>query len=119
MASGDEGGRGFYGFLTFIAVAMLVAVVALSIRTYDRDDQAASVPVATAGQTAGDTAGDTGPESPQIATEPVGGVATGGGGTAGDNSGSLVLPVFGGLLVLTLLAATRILWRPRRRLTPA
>lgn len=115
MASGDEGGRGFYGFLTFIAVAMLVAVVALSIRTYDGDDEGASVPVASAGQTAGETA----PESPQIATEPVGGVATGGGGTAVDDRGSFVLPVFGGLVALTLLAVTRILWRARRGLTPA
>ena len=118
MARGEEGGGGLYGVLTFIAVAMLVAVVILSIRTYDRDDEGASVPVA-AGQTAGQTAAQPAPESPQIATEPVGGVATGGGGTAAGDSGSMVLPVFAGLVALTLLAATGFLWRPRRGSTPA
>ena len=124
MANGrDAGGGGLTAVLTIVAVVGFLVFVAIAIKTYDTEKDVKTVRTATpSGQTSSAPnrqasppaapAPATPPAAPAPATPPVGGVATGGGGTATDGS-SLALPVFGGLAALTLLAGAGIVWQKR------
>ena len=124
MANGrDAGGRGLTAVLTIVAVIGFIVFVVIVIESYDTDKEVETVRAATpSGQTSSAPnlqasppaapAPATPPAAPAPATPPVGGVATGGGGTAGDSS-SFALPLFGGLAALTLLAAAGIVWQKR------
>ena len=106
--------RGFAAVLTAVAVIGLVVFVAIAINTYETDEyQPAIGTAASSGSSGSEPSSQAAPSAePRQASPPVGGIATGGGGTAAGNT-SLALPVFGGLAALALLAAARMLWRPR------
>ena len=115
MANGDPPvRRGLAAVLTVAAVIGLIVFVAIAINTYETDEYVPAVGTATASGSSGSEPSPQAapPAVPPQAAPPVGGVATGGGGTA-PASTSLALPVFGGLAALALLAAARMLWRPR------
>ena len=106
MGNGSPVGR---GLLTVVAVIGFFVFVALAINTYDTDEYVPDIARAAPSASSGSEPAS---QAAPSAAPPVGGVATGGGGTAAD-SASLALPVLGALGALTLLAATRMLWRPR------
>lgn len=110
MANGSdtEAGSVGRGLLTFVAAIGLIAVVAFSITSYDPDTDVPRVQVE-----AGDRVSASDSSGTALGAAPVGGVATGGGGTATDRGGSLALPVLGGLAALALLAAAGTVRRPR------
>ena len=116
MANGSAAPRGgLAAVLTVLAVIGLFAFVAIAINTFDTEEdvQAARTTSAPSGASEPAPAPAAPPEpTPAPAAPPVGGVATGGGGTATDG-GSLALPVAGVLGALTLLAAARMVGRPR------
>ena len=106
MANGSPVGR---AVLTVVAVVGFFVFVAIAINTYDTGEYVPDIATAASSASSGSEANlQTAPS----AAPPVGGVATGGGGTAPGNT-SLALPVFGALGALTLLAAARMLWRPQ------
>ena len=100
-------GTGVRGFLTAIAIVVLVGGTAILIESYPGDrvhDDVTTVPV---------TETAAGGRSSSAAA-PVGGVATGGGGTAATDTGRLALPVFGALAAIVVLAGSAgIAWRQR------
>ena len=99
MADDRGAGPGFIAF-TILGLIGLVAVVALLIQSYDTSSDVAAVEAASASAPA---APDTNPQvAPPVA--PIGGVATGGGGTAPDASANLALLSVGALATVTLLA---------------
>ena len=111
MANGSERGRGLAAALTALAVIGLVVVVAIAIKSYDTEsDVVAAHQPAASGQESQPPAPAA---SPPPAVAPLGGVATGGGGAASDHSGSVALPIFAGVAVLTLLTAAGVTWRQR------
>lgn len=122
VANARGGGRGLAAVLTAVAVIGFIVFVAIVIESYDTDTDVQSTRAVTpSGQTSAAPAPATPsaapapatpPAAPAPATPPVGGVATGGGGTAPDNV-SAALPVVGGLAALTLLAAAGVVWRQR------
>lgn len=95
----EPAGPGFK-ILTVLTILFFLAVVAGLVTTYDNDvDVAAVAPPAAAAASA------------EAATQvPVGAVATGGGGMASDGSG-MAMPVFVGLVALTMLATAGIVLR--------
>ena len=100
----EPAGLGFK-IVTVLTILFFLAVVAALIRTYDSGSEVTATgptvttPVASA--------------SAQPATQvPVGAVATGGGGTAGDVTGT-ALPVFIGLAAVTMFAAGGLAVRRR------
>lgn len=107
MANGSPVGR---AVLTVVAVIGFFVFVALAINTYHFDEYVPDIGTAAPSASSGSEPNS---QAAPSAAPPVGGVATGGGGTAA-GSASLALPVFGALGALSLLAAARMLWRPRR-----
>ncbi len=103
-AVSEPAGRGFK-VITVLTILFFLAVVAVLIRTYDSGTEVtATGPVVTTPVASA---------SAQRATDvPVGAVATGGGGMAGD-ARSVALPVFLGLAALTTLAAGGVAVRRR------
>ncbi len=100
----NEGGRAVPVF-TIIGIIVFLVTVAILIRSYPNDDQVQAAPPAAA----------SGAATVEATTEltPVGGVATGGGGTAGESS-DVPLPVLSGLAAVTLVAIAGLgLWRSR------
>ena len=106
MAEVREPGGPGYKIITVLGILFFLVVVAALIRTYDNDSEVAAVgPAVTTPAPAG---------SVETATQaPVGAVATGGGGMAGDGGG-VAMPVFVGLVALTVLAAGGIAVRWRQ-----
>ena len=109
MENGSPVGR---AILTVVAVVGFFVFVAFAINTYDTDEYEPDIARAAPAGSSGSEPSPAAPSAAPPAVAPVGGVATGGGGTAAE-SASLALPVFGALASLTLLAAARMLWRPR------
>lgn len=107
MADREPTGLGFKVF-TILGILFFLAMVAGLITTYETDGEVAAVaPPAAAAST-----------SAEAATQaPVGAVATGGGGMAGDGAG-MAVPIFVGLVVLTMLATTGIVLRRQGSVTP-
>ena len=104
----DRAGPGFIAF-TILGLIVLVAAVALLINSYDTSSDVAAVEAAVASAPA---ATDTNPQvAPPVA--PIGGVATGGGGTATDASANLALLSVGVLATLTLLTGAGMALRQR------
>lgn len=102
----EPGGLG-YKVITVLGILFFIVVVAALIRTYDNDSEVAAVgPAVTTPAPTGSV--ETATEAP-----PVGAVATGGGGMAGDGAG-IAMPVFVGLVALTVLAAGGIAVRWRQ-----
>ena len=104
----EPGGLG-YKVITVVGILFFLVVVAVLIRSYDSDDSdvAAVGPAVTTPAPIG---------SVETATQaPVGAVATGGGGMAGmaGEGAGVALPVFVGLVALTMLAAGGIALRRR------
>ena len=93
----EPAGRGFKA-ITVLTILFFLGVVAICIRTYDTGSE-----VAAAGPVVTTPASNA---AAQAVTEasPVGAVATGGGGMAGDGP-SVALPVFVALAAATMLAA--------------
>ena len=102
----EPGGLG-YKIFTILGIVFLLVVVAASIRTYDNDRDNASE-VATGAPVVTTPAASASVE--RAAEAPLGAVATGGGGMAGDGP-SLTMPVFVGLAALTMLATAGIVLR--------
>ncbi len=105
MADDRRAGPGFIAF-TVLGLIGLVAVVALLIQSYDTSSDVAAVETALA----------TAPAAPDANLEvvaPIGGVATGGGGTATDASANLALLSVGVLATLTLLTGAGMALRQR------
>ena len=102
----ERAGPGFK-ILTVLTILFFLAVVAGLITTYDTDREVATVaPPAAAAAASAEAA----------AQVLVGAVATGGGGMAGDGAGP-AMPIFVGLVALSMLATAGIVVR-RRSLTP-
>ena len=102
-------GLGFKIF-NILGIVFFLVVVAILIRSYDKDSEvAAGAPAVTtpAASASAETA----------IQAPVGAVATGGGGMAGDGAG-ITMAVFVGLVTLTMLATAGIVLRRQRSLTP-
>ena len=111
VANGSGTGRsGLAAFLTAVAVIGLIAFVAIAIDSYDTGEDVQAVGAAASPAATG--SGTNTQAAPQSAP-PVGGVATGGGGTA-TGTRSLAGPAAGALAALTLLAAAQMVGRPRR-----
>lgn len=102
----EPGGLG-YKVITILGILFFVVVVAALIRTYNNDSEVAAVAPAVT------TPAPTGSVETATQAPPVGAVATGGGGMAGDGAGTAI-PVFLGLFALTVLAAGGIVVRWRR-----
>ncbi len=103
----SEGGRAI-PVLTIVGIVVFLVTVAVLIRSYPNDSQVQAVPApATSGA---------GEATVEAATDraPIGGVATGGGGTAGDSSNT-ALPVLAGLAAVTVAAAAGLGLRRSRR----
>ena len=108
MAAGREpAGLGLKIF-TIVGILFFLALVAGLITTYDSDSDsdvaAVGPPVTTPAASATSTEA--------VTQVPVGAVATGGGGMAGDGAG-IAMPVFVGLVAVTMLATTGIVLRRR------
>ena len=103
----ERAGPGFK-ILAVLTIVFFLALVAGLITTYDTDLEVAAVAPPAAAAT----------DSAEVAAQapPVGAVASGGGGMAGDGAGP-AMPVFVGLVALTMLATAGIVVR-RRSLTP-
>ena len=98
----EPAGLGFK-IITILTILFFLALVAGLITTYDTDSEVAVV--------GGQVTTPAPAASAEAATQaPIGAVATGGGGMAGDGAG-LALPVLVGLVVLTMLATTGIVLR--------
>lgn len=95
-----------FKIVTIVTVLFFLALVAGLITTYDTDSEVAAVapPAAASTSAAGSTS-----EAAAIQA-PVGAVATGGGGMAGEGAG-MAVPMLVGLVVLTMLATTAIVLR--------
>ncbi len=96
--------------LTLIAVLGLIAFVAIAINSYDTERDV----VAAAGSAPSDVeapAPDSGGTA--LASPPVGGVATGGGGMAAARSGKAAVSVLAAVAALTFLGAAGMAWRQR------
>jgi hypothetical protein len=106
----EPGGLG-YKLFTVLGVLFFLVVVAVLIRSYEgnRNNSAGEVS-ATAPEVAAAAPAEV------AGSRPVGAVATGGGGTAGDSAG-VALQVFTGLVTGTVLIAGAVIWW-RRSLTP-
>lgn len=103
----EPAGAGFK-IITVLGILFFLLVVALLIQSYDSGrDVAAGPPVTTPATTPPSNA-------PVVAVNPapVGAVATGGGGTAGDGT-SAVVPVVVALTAVTMLTAGGIALRRR------
>ena len=100
----ERAGPGFK-ILTGLTILFFLAVVAGLITTYDtgdgRDVATVAPPVTTAAPAASAEA---------AGQAPVGAVATGGGGMAGDGAGT-AMPVLVGLVALTMLATAGVVLR--------
>ncbi|MDQ4089366.1 MAG: hypothetical protein M3163_03560 [Actinomycetota bacterium] len=92
----EPAGRGFK-VITVFTILFFLAVVAICIRTYDTGGE-----VTAAGAVV--TAPASNAAAQAVTEAPVGAVATGGGGMAGDGP-SAALPVFVALAAATMLAA--------------
>lgn len=105
MAAREPAGLGLKIF-TVVGILFFLALVAGLITTYDSgsDLETAGPPVTTPAASATSTEA--------VTQVPVGAVATGGGGMAGDGAG-VAMPVFVGLVALTMLATTGIVLRRR------
>lgn len=99
----NENGRGLSIVLTAIAAIVLIGGTAIFIESYDSGPEV----------TATSEAVPSTPPSPETDVVPVGGVATGGGGTAAEGGRTFTLPVLAGLVALTLAALSRTVLRPR------
>ena len=104
-------GRALAAVLTVVAVLGLFIFVAVAINTFETEEYVPAVGTAPPAAVNGAEPGSQATPPPQ-ASPPVGGVATGGGATAAGST-SVALPLFGGLAAVALLAAARMLWRPR------
>lgn len=105
MAEANEpAGLGFKIF-TILGILFFLAVVALLIGSSGTDGDVATVAPAVA------TPAPASAQQPEIQA-PVGAVATGGGGMAGDAAG-IAVPAFAGLVALTMLAVSGIVLRRR------
>lgn len=104
----EPGGLG-YKVLTVLGILFFLVVVAVLIQSYDRDDEVAAV-----GPTVTAPAAAPAPSGPveTAAQAPAGAVATGGGGTAGDAAGT-ALPIFAGLVALTMITVGGVALRRR------
>ena len=97
-----------FKIFTIFGILFFLALVAGLITTYDTDSEVAAVaPPAAAAAGSAEAA----------AQAPVGAVATGGGGMVGDGAG-MAVPIFVGLVVLTMLAMTGIVLRRQGGVTP-
>ena len=107
----EPAGTGFK-IITILTSLFFLALVAGLITTYDTDSEVAAVaPPAAAPAAAASTSAEAAIQAP------VGAVATGGGGMAGDRA-AMALPVFVGLVVLMMLATTGIVLRRQGSVTP-
>lgn len=106
MAEYDEPtGLGFKIF-TILGIVFFLAVVAILVGSSGTDGDVAAVAPAVAAPAPAAS------QQPQVEV-PVGAVATGGGGMAGAGAG-LAMPAFAGLVALTMLAASGIVFLRRR-----
>ncbi len=86
MANGSQtGGRALPAVLTAAAVIGLFVFVALAIKSFDTDDDVRAVGAAVS---SGAVQAEVDLQPAPAASPPVGGVATGGGGTASDSEAS-------------------------------
>ncbi len=108
MADDRRAGPGFIAF-TVLGLIGLVAVVALLIQSYDTSSDVAAVEAATASAPAAPAA----PDANLEVVAPIGGVATGGGGTAMDASANPALLSVGVLATLALLTGAGMALRQR------
>ena len=92
--------------MTVLTILFFLAVVAVLIRTYDTDSQV------TAAGPAVTTPAPAAAAAQAVPGAPVGAVATGGGGMAGDGP-STALPVFVALAAMTMLTAGGLAVRRR------
>ena len=103
----EPAGLGFKIF-TIFGILFFLALVAGLITTYDTDSEVAAVaPRATASAPAASAPAVSAEAASQV---PVGAVATGGGGMAGEGGGT-AMPVFVGLVALTMLATAGVMLR--------
>lgn len=100
----EPAGKGF-AVVTILAILFFFAVVAVLIRSYDSGTDIAAAPPATIAPASGTAEAATG-------STPIGGVATGGGGMAGD-AAPVAPAVVVGLVTVTMLGAGAVVVRRR------
>ena len=108
----EPAGTGFKIF-TVLTILLFLALVAGLITTYDTDSEA----VAAGAPPTAAVAPPAGPSAEVAAQAPVGAVATGGGGMAGEGAG-MAVPIVVVLVVLTMMATAGIVLRRQGSVTP-